>query len=690
MSSKLIDQVAGTFHDEARERLAELESTLLEMEKTPDDPELVARAFRALHTLKGNGRMFGFDEMAAFAHEIETVFDLVRKGKLAASHKLIGLALSSIDLIASMVEGKAVDSSLRERLLTAFQELLPTAESASGAPTPPPPPLGAQIPPTPATEPPPGPCPARRYSIHFEPHQNLFRDGTNPLGIWDELRGLGSCVVTADTSRVPLFDDLDPEACYLDWNIVLTTSQEKAALRDPFLFVEDSSKLEIRQIEDGQSPPLSDERCLDQFPVGSTDAGQSKAEAVPAITQAAVPKQQEAKDVRPQSTASPKAESASVRVAASKLDQLVDLVGELVTSQARLAQAANVRNDEELRAIAENLERLSSELRDNTLEMRMVPIGTTFSRFMRLVRDLSSELGKDIGLLTEGAETELDKTVIERIGDPLVHLIRNCCDHGVESPAERRAKGKPERGTVRLSAHHSGDSVIIDVADDGAGLSVEAIRAKGLERGLISPDAKLTEREIFNLIFMPGFSTAKAITDVSGRGVGMDVVKRSVESLRGSVEIESRFGIGTTIRLRLPLTLAIIEGLLVTVGDVFYVLPMSSIEACTELTGNDIAHAHGNHVIDVRGELVPYVRLREWFGTEGARPGIEQIAIVNSNGQRVGLVVDQVVGQHQTVLKGLGKTFKSTQELSGATILGDGHVALVVDVNTLAKSAQSQ
>jgi two-component system chemotaxis sensor kinase CheA len=669
MTSKLLDQLAGTFREEARERLAELESTLLALESNPDDPELVARAFRAMHTLKGNGRMFGFEEVSSFAHEIETTFDLVRKGRLAVDHKLIGLALNSLDLIGAMVEGTTVDPTLRDHLVDAFRQMQPSDAPLSMTPSPPP----ARPEPAPAPSPKPPAAPAavgRTYRIQFEPDKDLFRDGTNPLGIFDELGGLGSCRITAQIDRVPALEDLDPEACHLAWDIMLTTAHDESAIRDAFIFVEGRGKLRIAIQDAGaqvavtpEVPKPAQAKKIVTADLRVTRESLAQTSSLPAIDN-----------------------TSSVRVAASKLDQLVDLVGELVVSQSRLAQVAHDRNDEELRSLAENLERLSNGLRDNTLDMRMVPIGTTFSRFMRLVRDLSTELGKDIQLTTDGAETELDKTVIERIGDPLVHLIRNSCDHGVESPSERIAKGKPGRGTVRLSAYHSGDSVTIEVADDGAGLNVETLRARGVEQGLISPDAQLTEREIFNLIFLPGFSTAKTVSNVSGRGVGMDVVKRSIEALRGSVDIDGRLGQGTTIRLKLPLTLAIIDGLLVTVGDAFYVLPMSALETCVELTNEDLARANGNHLTNVRGELVPTISLRQWFGVKGERPSIEQIAIANTNGQRMGFVVDQVIGQHQTVLKSLGKVFKTVRELSGATILGDGNVALVIDVNMLSQN----
>jgi two-component system chemotaxis sensor kinase CheA len=320
----------------------------------------------------------------------------------------------------------------------------------------------------------------------------------------------------------------------------------------------------------------------------------------------------------------------------------------------------------------------------------MLPIGTTFSKFKRLVRDLSGELKKHIVLLTEGAETELDKTVIERLNDPLVHLIRNCIDHGIELPDAREAAGKPRQGTIHLSAAHSGANVLIRITDDGAGLDADAIRAKAAEKGLIAADAELSEKETFALIFAPGFSTARQITSVSGRGVGMDVVKRSIDALRGTVEVSSQKGVGTTITLKLPLTLAIIDGLLVKVGDGHYVLPLSIVEECVELTREDVVSAHGRHMTYVRGEIVPYIRLRERFLVGGHAPDMEQIVITESSGGKVGFVVDKVVGEHQTVIKTMGRMYNKVDVISGATILGDGTVALIMDVSKLVESVEMQ
>ena len=379
---------------------------------------------------------------------------------------------------------------------------------------------------------------------------------------------------------------------------------------------------------------------------------------------------------------------ASIRVPAAKLDSLVNMVGELVTIQSRLSALATRLGDPALTQVAEEVESLTGELRENAMSVRMLPIGTTFSKFQRLVRDLSAGLGKEIVLQTEGEETELDKTVIERLNDPLIHLIRNCIDHGIERPEARTAAGKPLQGIVHLSAEHSGAFVFIRIRDDGAGLDSEAIRAKAVERKMITPDAALSERELYALIFAPGFSTAKEVTNVSGRGVGMDVVKKGIDALQGSIEIESRKGAGTSVILKLPLTMAIIDGLLVRIGEAHFILPLSFVDECVELSRQQVADAHGRNLVAIRGELVPYIPLRRRFGIPGEPPEIEQIVTTRIDGGRIGLVVDQVIGEHQTVIKPLGRMYRGVDEMSGATILGDGRVALIIDIANLVRSAE--
>lgn len=691
-----LDQLSSVYREEASERLAELEETLLELEDAPTDLELVGRAFRAMHTIKGSGAMFGFDEVARFTHELETVFDRVRNGAIPVTPELIGLALKAKDLIRAMVEGAGAEDE-RERA-TVVEQL----RAVGGGQTTEGPSKTAVTTAIPAAPRAAAAVVAKSYRVRFRPARDLLQDGTNPVTLLDELRSLGRCEVVAHVRAVPALEELEPELCFLAWDAVVTTDKGENAIRDVFIFVEGRGELRVELIDDGGVADDAAYKKLGEILVAREDVtveqlksaldaqkniGEllvEKGLVAPEAVEAAAVEQRVVREARSKREP-PKEEATSIRVAATKLDSLVDLVGELVIAQARLGQIALNRDDPELFNIAEVVERLAANLRDNTLNIRMVPIGTTFARFKRLVRDLSTELGKDIDLVTEGAETELDKTVIERLGDPLVHLIRNCCDHGIEAPTERTEKGKPAKGTVQLSAYYSGASVLIEIHDDGRGLDSSAIRAKAVQRGLIEESARLSERELFGLVFLPGFSTAKQVSNLSGRGVGLDVVKRSISALRGSVELESEAGRGTTITLKLPLTLAIIDGLLVSVGEGRYVLPMSLVEECVELTEQDVERSNGNQFASVRGELVPYVRLRDWFGEKGDRPPIEQIAIAASDGVRCGVVVDQVVGQHQTVIKTLGTMYKDVEGLSGATILGDGAVALIVDLAKLVR-----
>jgi two-component system, chemotaxis family, sensor kinase CheA len=642
----MTDHFRQAFMEEAGELLMELEIALLELSTHPTDGELIGRIFRALHTIKGSSAMFGFDAIAAFTHEIETVFELVREGGVPVTGELISFTLLSRDLIKAMlIAAMAGDDSMPERarqLADSFRAMAPggAAPQASGT----------------AVS---SPSDAVTYHIRFRPARELFLSGANPVHLFNELRELGECLVVAETGGVPALDELDPSLCYLSWDIIVTTDRGMDAIRDVFIFSGDD-EVEITVVT-GESGSAD-------LTVG-TD-GETAAPGVPAIQESGEGK--------------PVLESiSSIRVSADKLDSLVNMVGELVTVQARLSQTSAGRNDAELMSLAEEVERLTCELRDTALNIRMLPIGSTFSRFRRLVHDLAIELNKDVEMVTSGAETELDKTVIEMINDPLVHLIRNCIDHGIELPDVREAAGKPRRGTVQLSAVHSSGSVIITIADDGAGIDREVVRARALHKGLLTASMELADKELLGLIFTPGFSTAREVTSISGRGIGMDVVKRGVDSLRGSIGVTSSPGGGTTVTIKIPLTLAIIESLLVRVGDDCFVLPLALVEECLELTRMDVARAHGRHLINVRGQIVPYIRLRDRFGVDGAPPPIEQVVITEVEGKRVGFVVDHVIGGHQTVIKSLGKVFRDVGGVSGATILGDGTVALILDIPRL-------
>lgn len=706
------DKHREAYKEEAYELLNELEESLLELEADPGDKNVIGRVFRAMHTIKGSGSMFGFDEIAAFAHEVENVFDLVRNGLMGVTKDLINATLEARDQIKEMLdlsgsEGASADEARSKEILRQLKSLVPGEALLKAGPEE----RGA----SPVAAQAAGPVSAASgaageakaldapditeytYRIFFKPKPDIFLMGTNPGMLIEDLRQMGRAHVMADSAEVPLIDDLDPESCYLSWNIILTTDRPMQDVRSVFMFVEDECELKIDLIDEGGigSSEQIDYKKLGEILIergritkedieGAARKQRRLGEllvdsgAIPSgEVQAALAEQQHIKDLRMQRQARDLANT--VRVPADKLDRLVNLVGELVTVQARLSQTTLQRKDPELLGISEEIERLSAELHDNAMNIRMVPIGSTFSKFRRLVRDLSGSLRRDVALLTEGADTELDKTVIDRLNDPLVHIIRNCIDHGIEPPEVRLAAGKARQGQIKLSASHSGADVLIVIKDDGYGIDRDRVLAKATQRGLVKPDEPLQDHEVYGLIFAPGFSTAERVTDVSGRGVGMDVVKRSIDALRGTVEVESAKGRGTTITLRIPLTLAIIDGLLVAVGEARYVVPLSMVEECVELREADMAAAYGRSMVNVRGDLVPYINMRECFEVNGSRPRNQQVVVLNSEGMRVGFAVDNVIGEHQTVIKTLGRVYRGVRSVSGATILGDGSVALILD-----------
>jgi len=618
---------AQTYRQEAADLLDQLEQALLDLEHTPGDADLINTAFRALHTIKGSGAMFGFDAVAAFTHHVETAFDRVRKGEVAASEPLIAVALAAKDQIRRLIERPddvdgAEGAAILDRLAAALAAPANTPPSATTT-----------------------------WRLRFRLPRDAMAMGTNPLLLLDELRSLGACTVTADTSAIPPLEMLDPTACYVGWEVVLVTDQTRSAIEQVFLFVLDEMQLDIQQLSDR--------------------APEAKPAAPPAHADAAAART-----------------GSSIRVPAERLDDLMDQVGELVIAQSRLKQIAASSRDIQVKAIAEEIERLALELRDTTMGARLVPIGQLFGRFRRLVHDLSHELGKDIDLVLSGEDTELDKTLIERLADPLIHLIRNAVDHGIEPPAQREIAGKQGRGRIALAARHLGHEVLISIGDDGGGLDRALIRQRAEEQGLLASGTYLGDGELFQLIMQPGFSTAHEVTAVSGRGVGMDVVRRAIDSLRGNIDIASQPGQGTEITLRLPLTLAIIDGLLVRVGQGRYVIPLSAIEECVELSAEDDTRSRGHTFLNIRGSLVPFIRLREVFATGSEPDPFQKVVIVSAGEQRVGLVVDQVIGDHQTVIKSLSKLHADLGAFSGATILGDGTVALILEVAHLVEHGQ--
>ncbi|HEX9471018.1 MAG TPA: chemotaxis protein CheA [Bradyrhizobium sp.] len=664
---------AEVFRQEASELFDALEGALLDLGLRPDDRELVDTAFRALHTIKGSGAMFGFDDVANFTHEFETAFDRVRKGEIRPNQDLISVALAAKDYIRTLIEApETTDSIIGDAILDDLHRLVEPDRSAK---------LEASR----IEEKAPAAEARTGWQLHIEFDSEILRNGSNPLDLLDDLGKLGACFVVALTEEVPFLDEMDPERCFLKWDVTLHSDCDRATIDDVFIFVQDEMKLDCTPIMAAAlTPPLAPlgEPVADPL---SPDAAISPDATTSDASTAAPQIEKKREETR---RADDKA-NATVRVQAERLDELMDRVGELVIAQARLSQLASATDDIAIKAIAEEIERLAASLRDTTMGARMVPIGSLFGRFRRLVHDLSRDLGKPVEFVTSGEDTELDKTMIERLADPLVHLIRNAIDHGIEDQASRAAAGKTEVGRIEIEAVHAGAQVLVAVRDNGAGLNTARIRAKAEEQGLIAPGAAMSDQEIHQLLFHPGFSTAQTVSALSGRGVGMDVVKRTIEAMRGSIDIATMPGKGTTVTLRLPLTLAIIEGLLIRVGEGRYIIPLSAVEECAELTSAD-ERVRGRDFLNMRGDLVPFLRLRGLFGVAGEPDRFQKVIIASAGETRVGLVVDQIIGSHQSVIKSLSKLHSQVTMFSGATILGDGSAALILDVAQLMAIGQGR
>ena len=639
-----------TYLQEAEELIADIEQSALALGADENLADTVNRLFRAFHTIKGSGAMCGLHQVAGFTHHVESLLDRVREGAVTVSPGLADLVLAAADqikmLLAAETGGEAVAAGSSEKLIGKIAELSDTPGSLE----------------------PDHPAPAthegreRTWKIRFHPSPDLLTCGGNPILLFRDLRKLGHCDIEVHTEDVPPLDQVQPELCYFWWSVTLRSMCDENAIRDAFIFVEDGSNLEIEM----------------QPPAHAPEAGRAARTEAPHDSPAVPVGDGTRKALVKEST---------VRVPASRLDRLVNLVGELVMNQSRLTQVASQLGATELANPVQEIERLVAELREDVLEIRMLPIGTIFGRFRRLVHDLAAELGKEADLITEGAETELDKSILDQLGEPLVHLLRNSMDHGIESPENRAGKGKPRRGAIRLTAEHAGCDVVIRIEDDGRGIDLAAVRAKAVEKRLIAPDALPSEKEILNLVLLPGFSTAEKVTGVSGRGVGMDVVKKQIDALRGSLSITSEAGKGCRVAISLPLTLAIIEGLLVQVGADQFIIPMAEVTENLELHTAQRNRNNGRNLVAVRGELIPYIDLRSAFRIQGDRPAIEKVVLVRHGDQRVGLVVDRVLGPHQTVIQSLGKFFTRIEVVSGATIMGDGRVALILDASRLIHAA---
>jgi two-component system chemotaxis sensor kinase CheA len=706
-----LDQVLQTFIVEARELLEDMESALLRVASEEDPKESIAAIFRAAHTIKGSAGLFSLDRVVAFTHVVESVLDEVRDGSIALDEALIELLLSCCDYIGRMMtvvdareeladpktepEGSALLDRLQRHLAPPSAE--PAARLAGSTP-------GAAAPAASALVQQ-GPD-HWHISLRFGP--NVLRNGMDPLSFIRYLSTLGKIeqIVTLPDA-VPMLETIDPEACCLGFEIAFNSTADRAAIENVFEFVIDDCTLRIvpphsrltqyiELIERlPEQPPRLGEilvRCgsitqheLERALQTQAQAGPAQklgsilaeqAQLPPQIVDAALARQKQAKD-------SKYTESQSVRVDADKLDRLINLVGELIIATAGANLVARRARNVELQECNSTLSDLVEEVRDSALQLRMVKIGATFGRFRRVVHDVSRELGKDIELQVNGEDTELDKTVVEKIGDPLMHLVRNAIDHGIDSPEIRASRGKPVQGTVALNAYHDSGSIVIQVSDDGGGLNRDKILAKAVERGLVEGGRAMSDSDIYALIFEPGFSTSDQVTNLSGRGVGMDVVKRNITALRGSVAIASEPGKGTTVTVRMPLTLAIINGFQVGVGKSVFVVPLDMVDECVEFTAEA-----GHDYTDLRGQVLPFIRLRDLFEVAGEPVARQNIVVVKHAGQKFGLVVDALMGEAQTVIKPLSRMFAQVRGISGSSILGSGDVALILDVPVLMQEAQ--
>jgi two-component system chemotaxis sensor kinase CheA len=694
------------FLNESKEIIGNLESDIVTLEESREDQEIINRIFRYFHTLKGSSGIAGFNVIYEFTHNLESLFDKVRSGDIAVSSDIIDILLDSIDWIKDELfsEGDIEDSGkIQAELTERINECMgfePKVKDATGDFLSE---VGAYS----------GVGSSERYfKINAVFKEDIFRNGIDPLMVIEDLSNLGEVIISnVDQKKIPDFYKMDPEKCYMSWEILLKTFYDEMKVRDVFLFVIDDNKIEIENVTDKYAEVKEHgyltEKKLGEILIEKGILNDSDLEEIveeqknqkfklgDIIVQKGLASTRQVDEaLQEQDKIKKRLEVSTVRVDSAKLDNLMNLLGEIVIGQASLHRVSEDMDEEKaflLKNSLYGLDRVTREFQEQIMSIRMVPIGPTFDQFKRFVRDTAQSLGKEIKLKVEGGDTELDKTVIEKIGDPLKHMIRNAIGHGIEPASERAAKGKPPAGTVTLKAYHQEGNVFIDVIDDGKGIPLADVKKKGVAQGLISEDENSKDK-ILSLIFSPGFSTSEQVGDLSGRGVGMDVVKTNAEELRGTVEVKSKEGEGTLIRIKLPLTLAIIEGMLVKVGTSILIIPLLSVIETIQVKKDDYRTVEGKgEVILVRGEYISLIRLNVLFGIDAGivNPWEALIVIVESNGERVGIMIDDLIGQQQIVIKSIDNFITSSRSISGATILGDGRVALIVDIHGLVEEIKN-
>jgi two-component system chemotaxis sensor kinase CheA len=672
-----IGQFVQTFFEESLEGLDVMEAGLLALPPGAADMDQINTIFRAVHSIKGGSGTFGFHDLTAFAHVMETLLDRMRQGQMPVTSDAVNTLLESVDCLREMLVAARAGAAIDEDRVGQLRERLTLLLNQGNAPAPPAAspgvaPVAASA--AQATAPATG-C----WRIKFQPHPDLMHSGNDPVRLFRELSTLGELAVRCETSRLPSLAELKPEDCYLSWELDLRGAAGRDALTEVFAWVEDDCDLLIESL--AENPIVAE-------PV-KPDAGQKAGEE--GQQGELLLERRKSDDRRQGDRRGPAAadNTASIRVGIDKVDAVINLVGELVTTQSMLSvlgEDFDMSRLDKLHEALDQLDRNTRDLQEHVMRIRMMPVSSVFSRFPRMVHDISGKLGKQVELRINGEQTEIDKTVIEKIGDPLVHLVRNSLDHGLEPPEERRQQGKPETGTITLNAYHKSGSIFIEVGDDGRGLNRDALLRKGLDAGLLKSGEDHSDERIYELIFHPGLSTAKQISDVSGRGVGMDVVRRNIQDVGGTIQIGSQRGLGTQITICLPLTLAILDGQLVKIGEDCYIIPLLSIIESVQIRADAINRVAGRgEVLKFRGQHLPILRLYQMFGAVGAVTDLEKglLVVVEADGRQVGLFVDDLLGQQQVSIKSMEKNFRRVAGVAGATILGDGRVGLILDISGL-------
>lgn len=690
-----MEDFRNLFYEEARELISKLEETLLLLEDDINNKEHVNEVFRIMHSLKGSGAMFGFNNLSSFTHDLESLYDQIRSDNLKLNSDIISITISAADhitelldndvtadvmqktevqkaLINDLIQNKAIDPSrIPKQTLVKKEETVTTDTEAKTS----------------------------VYYIRFEPNKDILNDGTNPLYLVDELVDLGDTIISIDSSKLPDLKELNPMNCYLSWTVVLSSTADISEIQDVFIFVEDESNLVIELLSEKDLFSLANSKGAFEYLINNKplevesfrniasefedELKQTDISVVEEITN--LEEEESNEDIVASSDISKikspdSSDIETVKVSSKKLDQLINLVSELVTTQARLVTLSNNSRSIELAGLSEDFQHLSRQFRDIAFDMRLIPIQTMMVKFKRLVRDLSNSLGKKVKFTTEGTETELDKSIIASLSDPVMHIIRNAIDHGIESPETRVNNNKPEMGLIHLKAKYSGTSFLISIEDDGAGIDHDKILKKAIHKNIIKSTDKLSTSEIYDLLLLPGFSTSETVSDISGRGVGMDVVRKKIDEIRGEISISSEPGRGTKVLIKLPLTLSIIDGLLIRINNERFVIPLSSVKKIYKIDKKKIQESY-NNIIDIDDVQFPFINLTDEFASNGASTDSLHFITIAYHDKTVGIIINELISEYQAVLKPIGKILKNNEIFAGASILGDGKVALVLDIN---------